>query len=93
MHALTPREHEVLRTIMEDYISTAQPVGSRAVSKRSGLKLSPASMRNVMADLTDKGFPDYPQFSASLPAEGRWNRVKAHGGLPWHEIQSSFRRG
>ncbi len=64
MDSLTAREHEVLKTIMEDYITTAQPVGSRAVSKRSDLQLSPASMRNVMADLTDKGFLEQPHTSA-----------------------------
>lgn len=61
---LTPRELDVLTTIVEDYIATASPVGSRTVSKRSGLRLSPASMRNTMADLTDKGFLEQPHTSA-----------------------------
>ncbi|MCK9241517.1 MAG: hypothetical protein M0P34_14355, partial [Desulfocurvus sp.] len=48
---LTPRQHAVLTTIVDAYIDTARPVGSRAVSKASGLSLSPASMRNTMAEL------------------------------------------
>lgn len=61
---LAPRELEVLRTIVEDYIAHAAPVGSRTVSKRSGLTLSPASIRNTMADLTDMGFLEQPHTSA-----------------------------
>jgi len=67
---LLPRELEVLSTIMEDYIAKAQPVGSRTVSKAGGLKLSPASIRNTMSDLTDKGFLDQPHTSAGrVPTE------------------------
>ncbi|MGE4298123.1 MAG: heat-inducible transcriptional repressor HrcA [Desulfovibrionaceae bacterium] len=61
---LSSREREVLVTIVEDYISTAQPVGSRTVAKKSALHLSPASMRNTMADLTDKGLLRQPHTSA-----------------------------
>lgn len=64
MHELLPREIEVLKTIIEDYIVHAQPVGSRTVAKQSDLRLSPASMRNVMADLTEKGFLEQPHTSA-----------------------------
>ena len=46
--ALLDREREVLTTIIEAYIGTASPVGSRAVSKQSPLGLSPASIRNIM---------------------------------------------
>ncbi len=61
---LLPREAEVLRIIIEDYIAKALPVGSRTVAKQSGLKLSPASMRNVMSDLTEKGYLEQPHTSA-----------------------------
>ena len=61
---LTPREQDVLLTIIEHYIETAKPVASRTVAKRSGLGLSPASMRSVMADLTDKGLLEQPHTSA-----------------------------
>ncbi|GAB7082136.1 heat-inducible transcriptional repressor HrcA [Megalodesulfovibrio paquesii] len=91
MHALTPREHEVLKTIMEDYIATAQPVGSRAVSKRSGLALSPASMRNVMADLTDKGFLEQPHTSAGRVPTAQAFRFYLDTGLPPRPIDEDAR--
>lgn len=61
---LNEREIHILTSIIELYIETAEPVGSRTVSRRSGLGLSPASIRNVMADLTDKGFLEQPHTSA-----------------------------
>jgi len=61
---LPDREREVLTTIIEAYIVTASPVGSRAVSKQSPLGLSPASIRNIMADLTDDGYLEQPHTSA-----------------------------
>jgi len=61
---LPDREREVLTTIIEAYIVTAAPVGSRTVSKQSHLGLSPASIRNIMADLTDEGYLEQPHTSA-----------------------------
>lgn len=61
---LPDRDREVLTTIIEAYIITAAPVGSRAVSKQSPLGLSPASIRNIMADLTDAGYLEQPHTSA-----------------------------
>ena len=61
---LIKRELEVLTAIVEDYIATAQPVGSRTVSKGGQMKLSAASIRNTMADLTDKGYLEQPHTSA-----------------------------
>jgi len=61
---LPDREREVLTTIIEAYITTALPVGSRAVSRQSHLGLSPASIRNLMADLTEAGYLEQPHTSA-----------------------------
>jgi heat-inducible transcriptional repressor len=61
---LDKRETQVLATIIEKYVARAKPVGSRMVSRASGLSLSPATMRNTMADLTDKGFLSQPHTSA-----------------------------
>ncbi|WP_243358734.1 heat-inducible transcriptional repressor HrcA [Fundidesulfovibrio terrae] len=61
---LIQRELEVLTAIVEDYIAKAQPVGSRTVSKGSAMRLSPASIRNTMSDLTDKGYLEQPHTSA-----------------------------
>ena len=61
---LQPREIGVLTTLIEDYIQTAVPVGSRTIAKKSSLNLSPASIRNIMADLTEKGYLEQPHTSA-----------------------------
>src|SRR6478672_12845253 len=61
---LNERAQILLKTLVERYISDGQPVGSRALSKFSGLELSPASIRNVMADLEDMGFVASPHTSA-----------------------------
>src|SRR5579872_5076629 len=50
------REREVLTAIVETFISTGEPVGSRTLSRSNREGLSPASIRNVMADLSDAGF-------------------------------------
>ena len=63
-HALNERAQLLLKTLVERYIADGQPVGSRALSKYSGLDLSPASIRNVMADLEDMGFIASPHTSA-----------------------------
>ncbi|MGQ0752432.1 MAG: heat-inducible transcriptional repressor HrcA [Betaproteobacteria bacterium] len=62
--ALGERAQLLLKTLVERYIADGQPVGSRALSKYSGLDLSPASIRNVMADLEEMGFIASPHTSA-----------------------------
>ena len=61
---LNERSLQLLKTLVERYISDGQPVGSRALSKDSDLKLSPATIRNVMADLEDLGLIHSPHTSA-----------------------------
>ncbi|MFA5019241.1 MAG: heat-inducible transcriptional repressor HrcA [Methylobacter sp.] len=61
---LNERSLQLLKTLVERYISDGQPVGSRALSKDSDLKLSPATIRNVMADLEDLGLVHSPHTSA-----------------------------
>ena len=58
------REREILTAIVETYISTGEPVGSRVLSRGSREGLSPATIRNVMADLADAGYLDQPHTSA-----------------------------
>src|SRR5437764_13904502 len=59
-----PREREILTAIVETYISTGEPVGSRTLSRHNKDGLSPATIRNVMADLVDAGFLEQPHTSA-----------------------------
>ena len=61
---LDPRAQLLLKMLIERYIADGQPVGSRALSKHSGLELSPATIRNVMADLEEMGFIASPHTSA-----------------------------
>lgn len=61
---LEPRAQTLLKTLVERYIAEGQPVGSRALSKLSGLDLSPATIRNVMSDLEEMGFVASPHTSA-----------------------------
>jgi heat-inducible transcriptional repressor len=61
---LDDRARTLLKTLIERYVADGQPVGSRALSRLSGLELSPATIRNVMADLEDLGFIASPHTSA-----------------------------
>src|SRR5262252_4760126 len=58
------REREILTAIVETYISTGEPVGSRVLSRGSREGLSAATIRNVMADLADAGYLEQPHTSA-----------------------------
>src|SRR5512137_411678 len=58
------RAQHLLRVLVESYIREGQPVGSRSLSRESGLNLSAATVRNVMADLEDYGFVSSPHTSA-----------------------------
>jgi heat-inducible transcriptional repressor len=64
MTQLDGRARILLKTLVERYIADGQPVGSRALSRQSGLELSPATIRNVMADLEELGLISSPHTSA-----------------------------
>lgn len=67
---LSPRSRQILEAIVEDYIATAEPVGSSAVARRHALTLSPATVRNVMANLEEMGLLTSPHTSAGrIPTE------------------------
>jgi len=59
-----PRERQILTAIIETFIATGEPVGSRTISRTNKEGLSAATIRNVMADLTEAGFLDQPHTSA-----------------------------
>lgn len=64
MQNLNQRERGILRHVVYNYIQTATPVGSRYISKHFESHLSPATIRNVMADLEERGFLSHPHTSA-----------------------------
>lgn len=67
---LTDRCQKILEAIIEEYIATAQPVGSKALTQNYGFKLSPATVRNVMAELEELGYLASPHTSAGrIPTE------------------------
>jgi heat-inducible transcriptional repressor len=67
---LNARSREILRQIIDAYLETGEAVGSRTLSRRLGMELSPATIRNVMADLQDAGLLYSPHVSAGrLPTE------------------------
>ena len=61
---LTDRKRRILRAIVEQYISTAEPVGSKAIAELAGLDVSSATIRNEMAELTELGYLEQPHTSA-----------------------------
>lgn len=61
---LTDRQRMILTAIVDDYIRSAEPVGSRSISKRGDVGFSPATIRNEMADLEELGFLEQPHTSA-----------------------------
>ena len=61
---LNERKKRILQIIIEDYISTAEPVGSRTIARKYDLGLSPATIRNEMSDLELLGYLEQPHTSA-----------------------------
>jgi len=72
---LDERSKSLLKTLVERYIADGQPVGSRTLSKASGLELSPATIRNVMADLEELGLIVSPHTSAGRIPTARGYRL------------------
>ncbi len=72
---LDHRAQILLKTLIERYIADGEPVGSRALSRYSGLELSPATVRNVMADLEELGFIASPHTSAGRVPTARGYRL------------------
>jgi heat-inducible transcriptional repressor len=72
---LDDRARTLLKTLVERYIADGQPVGSRTLSRASGLELSPATIRNVMADLEDLGLIASPHTSAGRMPTARGYRL------------------
>ena len=64
VESLSERERRVLEAVIETYIATAEPAGSQTVARRSGLGISPASIRSTMSDLEARGLLYHPHTSA-----------------------------
>src|SRR5690348_1146263 len=70
VHLLTPRQREILRRVVEEYVSTGQPVGSKTLVERSSMGVSSSTVRNEFAVLEDRGLLTHPHTSAGrVPTE------------------------
>ncbi|HEX2958435.1 MAG TPA: heat-inducible transcriptional repressor HrcA [Chitinispirillaceae bacterium] len=93
---LSEREHQVLEAVIRNYILSASPTSSRYLSKQNGFDLSPASIRNVMSDLEERGLIAQPHTSAGrIPTDKGYRYyvdcVMTNFTLP-DEIKSSIRK-
>src|SRR3954465_14416452 len=76
---LNERERRVLEAVIQTYVETAQPAGSRSLAHKFGLNVSPATIRNTMSDLEEKGYLYHPH-----PAAGAGAPAAAAGRVPTH---------
>ena len=89
MNSLDARSQILLKTLIERYIADGQPVGSRALSRYSGLELSPATVRNVMSDLEEMGFIASPHTSAGRIPTARGYRFFVDSLLTMQPLESA----
>jgi heat-inducible transcriptional repressor len=79
---LSDRERKVLEAVIQTYVETAQPAGSRQLARRFGLGVSPATIRNTMSDLEEKGLLYHPHTSAGrVPTDAAY-RIYVDSLLP-----------
>ncbi len=88
---LDDRGAQVLRLVVEDYIETAEPVGSRTISKKMNQALSPATIRNIMADLEEMGLLCQPHTSAGRIPTGSGFRYYVNYLLARRQLARSER--
>jgi heat-inducible transcriptional repressor len=89
---LSERSREVFRLIVESYVDTGEPVGSRTLSRRLGQGLSAATIRNVMADLQDAGLLYAPHTSAGRMPTPAGLRLFVNGLLELGRLSDDERR-
>ncbi|WP_028549198.1 heat-inducible transcriptional repressor HrcA [Paenibacillus sp. UNC451MF] len=90
---LTERQRHILSAIVDDYIRSAEPVGSRSISKRGNVGFSPATIRNEMSDLEEMGYLEQPHTSAGrIPSHKGYRYYVDHlvtfGSLAEHEVEA-----
>jgi heat-inducible transcriptional repressor len=83
---LSERMRWILRTIIESYILTGDPVGSRTISEKSDLHLSPATIRNIMSDLEELGYLSQPHTSSGRVPTEKGFRIYVDSILDIHEL-------
>ena len=86
---LNGRERQVLEAVIRSYVETAEPAGSRTISRRFGLGVSPATIRNTMSDLEEKGFLFHPHTSAGRIPTNKAYRVYVDSLLSFPPIKAA----
>lgn len=86
---LDPRARRLLRTLIAQHIRDGEPVGSRTLAKRSGLDVSPATIRNIMSDLEEIGLVSAPHTSAGRIPTAQGYRVFVDSLLPMKPLQDT----
>lgn len=85
---LSARDQEVLRAVVNTFVETGEPVGSRTLSKRIAIGMSPATIRNVMSDLAESGYLTKPHASAGRLPTDLGYRVFVDALMESHRITS-----
>ncbi|GAB5543500.1 MAG: heat-inducible transcriptional repressor HrcA [Sandaracinaceae bacterium] len=88
---LTFRARKILYAVITEYVASGEPVGSRRLAKRYGINLSAATIRNVLADLTDAGFLGQPHTSAGRVPTERGFRVFVDALIQMREVTAEDR--
>ena len=86
---LNGRERQVLEAVIRSYVETAEPAGSRTISRRFGIGVSPATIRNTMSDLEEKGFLFHPHTSAGRIPTNKAYRVYVDSLLSFPPIKAA----
>lgn len=86
---LSERKLKILQAIISDFIRTAEPVGSRALSKKFDLGISPATIRNEMSDLEEMGFLTHPHTSAGRVPSEKAYRLYVNAMMEKHELSEA----
>ncbi|MEP6493780.1 MAG: heat-inducible transcriptional repressor HrcA [bacterium] len=86
---LSRRERRVLEAVIRSYVETAEPAGSRTLSRRFGLGVSPATIRNTMSDLEEKGFLFHPHTSAGRIPTNKAYRVYVDSLLSFAPLRAA----
>jgi heat-inducible transcriptional repressor len=89
---LNEREARVLEAVIQSYVETAEPAGSRMISRRFGLGVSPATIRNTMSDLEEKGFLFHPHTSAGRIPTDKAYRVYVDSLMRVHRLGTPERK-
>ena len=83
---ISKRKLQILQAIITDYVKSAEPVGSRSLAKKYGLGVSPATIRNEMADLEELGYLTHPHTSAGRVPSDKAYRLYVNSLMSKHDL-------